>query len=494
MDRIQLKPFSQHGPLKLWISEIGALILLVCSAVPSRAQSVSDLYSFNDSDSSQYPLATLVQGRDGRLYGSTTGLTDGSIFGLTTAGVFTELFVFDGSDGANPDAGLTLAVDGNFYGTSFTGGSAEYGVLFKITPSGTYTALHEFEGSADGELPSAPPIQASDGNLYGTTRGNFGVAATVYKYDLASKAFTTIYQFDGTHGQTVPAALIQGADGNLYGTAEGAGAYGCGTIFKMNRSGVILYYYSFPCATGGALPSAPLVQASDGNFYGTTFEGGDGQGQGNGTIFKMTQKGTVTILYSFKGGRDGSSPNASFVQATDGKLYGATAGGGSSGSGTLFRITTAGAYELLYSFPQDVGKGPEYSLMQHTNGLFYGTAEGGGANNYGAVYDLNMGLGPFVAFVIPSGGVGKSAQILGQGLTGTSSVTFNGVAATSFKVFTDTYMTAVVPSGATTGPVIVTTPAGTLKSNKNFRIIGGTASAARTKAVPPITHAAKQPN
>jgi uncharacterized repeat protein (TIGR03803 family) len=454
---------------------------------------VSDLYSFNDSDSSQYPLATLVQGRDGRLYGSATGLTDGSIFGLTTAGVFTELFVFDGSDGANPDAGLTLAVDGNFYGTSFTGGSAEYGVLFKITPSGTYTALHEFEGSADGELPSAPPVQASDGNLYGTTRGNFGVAATVYKYNLASETFTTIYQFDNAHGQEIIGALVQGADGNLYGTAQGGGAYDCGTIFKMNTSGMILYYYSFPCATGGALPSAPVVQASDGNFYGTTFEGGNGQGQGNGTVFRMSQKGTVSILYSFKGGRDGASPNAGFVQATDGKLYGATAVGGTFGFGTLFRITTAGAYELLYSFPQNVGKGPEYGLTQHTNGLFYGTAEGGGTENYGAVYDLNMGLGPFVAFVIPTGAVGKSAQILGQGLTGTSSVTFNGVAATSFKVLTDTYITAVVPSGATTGPVVVTTPGGALKSNKNFRIIRA-ASAARTKAGPPISHVAKQAN
>jgi len=493
MNRIQLKLSPSRGVCKLCVFGVAGIVLLLGLTDASRAQTVSDVYAFNNSDSSQYPLATLVQGRDGRLYGSTTGLTDGSIFGLTTAGAFTELFAFDGSDGANPDAGLTLAVDGNFYGTSFTGGSAEYGVLFKITPSGTYTPLHEFEGSADGELPSAPPIQASDGNLYGTTRGNFGVEATVYKYNLASETFTTIYQFDGTHGQTVPAALTQGADGNLYGTAQGGGAYDCGTIFKMNRSGVILYYYSFPCGTGGALPSAPLVQAYDGNFYGTTFEGGVGQGQGDGTIFKMTQKGAVSILYSFKGGRDGASPNAGFVQATDGKLYGATGVGGTSGFGALFRITTAGAYELLYSFPQNIGKVPEYSLTQHTNGLFYGTAEGGGANNYGAVYDLNMGLGPFVAFVIPTGGVGKSAQILGQGLTGTSSVTFNGIAATSFKVLTDTYMTAVVPSGATTGPVIVTTPGGALKSNKSFRIIGA-ASAARTKAVPLISHAARKAN
>jgi uncharacterized repeat protein (TIGR03803 family) len=185
----------------------------------------------------------------------------------------------------------------------------------------------------------------------------------------------------------------------------------------------------------------------------------------------MTPKGNVSILYNFKGGSDGAFPDAGFVQGTDGMLYGTTGVGGSAGFGTLFQISTAGAYKSLYSFTSGMGEYPLSALLQHTDGIFYGAAERGGAHGFGSVYSLDMGLGPFVTLVLPSGRVGQTTQILGQGLTGTTSVTFNGVPATSFKVVTDTYMTAVVPSGATTGKVVVTTPGGTLTSNVNFRII-----------------------
>jgi hypothetical protein len=125
---------------------------------------------------------------------------------------------------------------------------------------------------------------------------------------------------------------------------------------------------------------------------------------------------------------------------------------------------------LLYNFAQAIGQWPNAALLQHTNGLFYGVADIGGTYSEGSIYSLNMGLGPFVAFVRPTGKVGQTAQILGQGLTGSTGVTFNGVPATSFTVVSDTYMTAVVPSGATTGPVVVTTPSGPLTSNVSFRI------------------------
>ena len=156
------------------------------------------------------------------------------------------------------------------------------------------------------------------------------------------------------------------------------------------------------------------------------------------------------------------------MQGTDGNLYGPTQTGGTSGNGTLFQITTTGTYKNLYSFASSVGTQPSVALMQHTNGLFYGTASGG-ADNDGVVYSLDMGLAPFVTFVRPGAKIGQGAQILGQGLNGTTNVTFNGVA-TTFKVVSDTYLTAIVPAGATTGPVVVTTPTQTLTSNKNFRI------------------------
>jgi uncharacterized repeat protein (TIGR03803 family) len=252
-----------------------------------------------------------------------------------------------------------------------------------------------------------------------------------------------------------------------------------------------MFYRSFPCFVGASSPNGPLMQASDGNFYGASVGGGS---LGLGTVYKMSLGGTISILYSFMGGpADGAQPFGGLVQATDGKLYGPTQTGGTSGNGTLFQITTTGTYKSLYSFASSVGAQPSVAVMQHTNGLFYGTAAGG-ADNDGVVYSLDMGLGPFVTFVGGSGHVGQTAEILGQGLTGTTGVTFNGVAATRFSVVKDTYMTAVVPPGATTGPVVVTTPGGTLTSNKNFRIIGGTASAARAKAGQRISQAAKKTN
>jgi uncharacterized repeat protein (TIGR03803 family) len=219
------------------------------------------------------------------------------------------------------------------------------------------------------------------------------------------------------------------------------------------------------------VPNAGLLQASDGNFYGTTFEGG--HGIGCGTVFKLNQAGNVSPVYAFKDAADGCNPEAGLVQGTDGNLYGTTpygGKGGNGGDGTLFQLTTHGVHTILYNFGT-TGYRPLAAPMQDTNGTFYGTTELGGRSGYGTVYSLNMGLGPFVTFVRPNGAVGGTAQILGQGLTGATGVTFNGIAATSFKVATDTFMTAVVPAGATTGKVVVTTPGGTLTSNVTFRVL-----------------------
>jgi uncharacterized repeat protein (TIGR03803 family) len=347
-----------------------------------------------------------------------------------------------------------------------------------------------FKGGSDGALPGAPPIEGSDLGLYGTTNGNAATAATIYKYTPSTGAFTTLYQFDQAHGQLVTAPLIQATDGSLYGTAYQGGANNCGSIFKLTTSGALLWYYSFPCGQGGANPVGPVIQASDGNFYGTTSQGGS---IGFGTVFMLSRNGKVSILHRFQGSpTDGSSPFAGLVQATDGKLYGATSGGGTSNTGTLFQITTTGNYQLLYNLDIHTTN-PVGTLSQHTSGLLYGTAEFGGQFGFGTVYSLDMGLGPFVALPRRAGKVGSSAQILGQALTGTTSVTFNGVAST-FRVVSDTYLTAVVPSGATSGPVVVTTPSGTLTSNKSFKIIGGTTTSARTRSGEQISRAAKKAN
>jgi len=184
--------------------------------------------------------------------------------------------------------------------------------------------------------------------------------------------------------------------------------------------------------------------------------------------------GVLSFLYSFGANRaDGVVPHAGLVQASDTNLYGVTAGGGQADVGVIFQLKLDGTYTELYSFVGSKFNSGVFAdtLKQHTSGKFYGTTEVGGTHGLGSAYSLDMGLGSFVTFVQPTGSVGQAAQILSQGLTGTTSVTFNGVPASSFTIVNDTYMTAVVPSGATTGKVVVTTPGGALTSNVSFRVV-----------------------
>jgi uncharacterized repeat protein (TIGR03803 family) len=213
-----------------------------------------------------------------------------------------------------------------------------------------------------------------------------------------------------------------------------------------------------------------MVQGSDGNFYGTALEGGAYNG---GVVFRLTPQGAITVLHNFLDPNypnDGYDPYAGLVQATDGNFYGVTNwGGGECDCGVIFQITPNGAYSILYSFDRTHGSYPWSTPMQHTNGKIYGLASSGGTSEDGVVYSLDMGLGPFVSLVSTSGKVGKTVEVLGQGFTGTTAVSFNGTAAT-FTVVRDTYLKATVPSGATTGAVTVTTPGGILNSNTQFRV------------------------
>jgi uncharacterized repeat protein (TIGR03803 family) len=459
-----------------------AASLFVLLLFPGLAfgQAVNEVFAFSNANSSATPeFVRPVQGHDGAIYGTTSGvsstITDGSIFRIALGGKFTALHNFSGADGEFPYAGLTLGTDGNYYGTTVAGGSRNYGVLFKVAPSGTYSVLYDFTGGSDGANPYAPPIQASDGSLYGTTDSGISNAGVIYRYSPSSGVFATLFSFDPdkSQGAQVFAPLIEGADGNLYGTAESGGASQCGTIFELSTSGVLLELYSFPCGAGGNAPGGPLVQAADGNFYGVTQTGGATTSRcgGCGTVFKLSG-GVVTILYSFGGRPDSALPNlGGLIEGSDGSLYGGTYYGGTLNSGTLYRISTGGQYKLLYSFASTYGQNPGGGLLQHTNGKFYGTTFIGGEYNEGSLYSMNLGLSPFIAPVRYTGYVGRPVEILGQGLKGATAVTINGLPATSFKIVSDTYMTAIIPTGATTGPVVVTTATGTLTSNHNLRIV-----------------------
>ena len=456
-------------PSRFLVAIFVSLVMPFSVSTSSSAQTVTNIYSFTGNNSSAYPFSTPAQGRDGRLYITTSGTTSGygSILAVSTDGKAVLFHVFDDIHGSGPLGGLMLSTDGNFYGTTAYGGSANAGVLFRISKSGKYSVLHEFASGADGQNPFSPPVEASDGNLYGTTLGSARVGSTLYKYS-PSTGYSVLREFYKNQGHLIGSSPIQAIDGNLYMTANNGGTNRCGAILKLALSGDLLASYSFACGAGGANPNGQLLQASDGNFYGTTQAGGTA---GQGTVYKLDQSGTISVLYSFLGSpTDGSDPDSGLAQATDGNLYGTTVAGGSATQGTLFQISTTGVYARLFEFGDTAGQYPYGGPMQDTNGLIYGTVYQGGTDNFGAVYSLDMGLGPLISFVRPSAKVGEAAQILGQGLSGTTSVTFNGVAASSFSVVSDTYMTAVVPSGATTGPVVVTTPTGPLTSNVSFRI------------------------
>jgi uncharacterized repeat protein (TIGR03803 family) len=244
---------------------------------------------------------------------------------------------------------------------------------------------------------------------------------------------------------------------------------GCGTVFKITPLGKLTTLYSFcslvNCADGSG-PGASLVQAANGNLYGTT--GGGGANFYGGTVFEIAPD-KLSTLYSFcalDNCADGEFPN-SLIQSTDENFYGTTGGGG-AGDGTIFEITPAGAITTLYDF--NGGGFPDAGLLQATNGIFYGTTNFGGANDDGTVFSLSTGLGPFVSFLHNPAKVAQQFGILGQGLTGTTNVSLNGIPA-SFTFKFDTLLIATVPSGASTGYVTVTTPSGTLTSNVPFHVI-----------------------
>ena len=323
----------------------------------STGGAVSDLYNFcnRTSCSTGYgPEAGLVLGRDGNFYGTAQYGGDatcgcGTVFSITRGGHLTTLHTFINTDGRYPAAALIEARDGSFYGTTMNGGTYGFGTIYKITPGGMFTTLHNFN-SSDGASPHAPLILATDGNFYGTTlyggynKGCVLGCGTVFKMTPGG-SLVTIHRFHPLEGATPYAALIQAADGNFYGTTSARGGSascmdGCGTVFKLSLSGVLTVLHMFegyPLDGGGS--TAPLIQATDGNFYGTTGVGGNNSAcDGCGTIFEMTPAGTLSILHNFDYYTDGDDPTGGLVQASDGILYGTTTYGPGTGNGTIFAL------------------------------------------------------------------------------------------------------------------------------------------------------------
>jgi uncharacterized repeat protein (TIGR03803 family) len=296
------------------------------------------------------------------------------------AQTFTTLHGFDfTTDGNYPEAALVQGTNGELYGTTRDGINSNFGTVFVITTGGTFTTLYQFS-ITDGYKPTAALVQATEGNLYGTTEYPFG--GTAFKIT-PSGMLTTLHHFDSTDGADPYGGMAQATNGNLYGTTLGGGANGDGTVFKMTAGGTLTTLYSF-CAqtncTDGYGPMGALTQASNGDIYGTTQHGGANL---HGTIFKITVSGTLTTLYSFcsqPGCTDGYNPTAALVRATDGNLYGTAQYGGADHHGTVFKLTPQGAFTTLHSFHGREGYDIRAGLVQATDGDFYGTTEDGGAN------------------------------------------------------------------------------------------------------------------
>ena len=191
-------------------------------------------------------------------------------------------------------------------------------------------------------------------------------------------SLTNLWSFTGaSDGANPEATLVQGSDGSFYGTTYDAGAGGDGTVFRIDPTGNLTNLWSFTGGTDGANPGAGLVQGSDGNFYGTTYGSGSGP-SGYGTVFRISSSGNLTSLWSFTNGNDGANPYAAPVQGSDGEFYGTTSQGGASGNGTVFRITVNGSLSNLHSFVGSDGANPSAGLVQGSDGNFYGTTYAAG--------------------------------------------------------------------------------------------------------------------
>jgi uncharacterized repeat protein (TIGR03803 family) len=449
---------------------------------------LTSLYLFPDGNDNGLgpgaPSQGLVQGSDGYLYGtSESGGTNGdfregfgTVFKISTNGVLTSFYSFTaGNDGYAPLARLMQGSDGYLYGTTYYGGTNGLGTVFKISTNGALTTLYDFGTVTDsfgrpldGADPTAELVQGSDGYLYGTTDSggkyvNFGYG-TVFKIS-TNGTFTSLYSFTGAHDGANPyAGLVQGSDGSFYGTTYVGGTNGYGTVFKISTNGVLTSLYSFIGGSfvggfDGANPNTVLVPGSDGYFYGTTFHGGDSPPGflADGTVFKISTNGALTTLYAFTGGSDGANPNTELVPGSDGYFYGTTLLGGNTslndgtGDGTVFKISTNGVLTSLHSFAGGNDGARPNGLAQGSDGSFYGAATGGQGGE-GILFRLT--IGPDTLQISPAQGFASTGPFGGPFSVANLTYTLTNInaAALNWSLVNNSSWLDASSSGGTLGP------------------------------------------
>ncbi|MBZ5723101.1 MAG: IPT/TIG domain-containing protein [Acidobacteriia bacterium] len=464
------------------VTVLAAIFFVAASANPARAQTPTTLHSFQSgSTDACEPEDNIVQGRDGNMYGvgvscGTSGT--GAVYKISPTGAESVVFNFP-SDWSSCFSGLTLGSDGNFYGTCFTNPGGNGGI-FQLTPAGVFTDKHDFTGVNGDTEPLYAPVQAADGNFYGTTGYYPFSCGNIYKLTSAG-VYTNLHTFSGS--DCGPASsLFQASDGNLYGTL-----YACainsgislGCVYKITTAGVFTEIFGFSSSTGQN-PCTGVIQGKDGKLYGAT-----NQGAANnfGSIYKLTTAGVFTNLHDFNNTTDASCGDnvgrttVNLLQVTDGNFYGVNGINGPSGAGSIYELTSANVFTaFLFPNPPVDGEMPLSTLLQNTNGLAYGTTPSGGPTScnpcQGVFFSVATGDAAFVNLepTQRAGFVGARVGMFGQGFSGSSVVKFGGVASTTVTRSGSTYLTAVVPAGAKTGAVTVTTGATTLTSPQTFKV------------------------
>lgn len=389
--------------------------VLACCGI-SQAQPLTLLYSFNQNNANHpggwSPNSGVVFDQNGDLYGTTPiggNMNDcldygcGVVYELSSEGTYTVLYSFEGApnDGSEPYDGVVRDTKGNLYGTTYRGGSSacSCGTVFKLTPEGVETVLHNFQSSPDGAYPTGGLILVKD-KLYGVaTGGGGGGWGSVFEIAINGSDFTVLYNFctlqDCADGAT-PWGTLAYREGNLYGTTENGGANGVGTVFQLAADGTETVLHSFAGGTDGAQPIGGPVFGAGGNLYGTTYAGG---ANSYGVLWKVTLQGVETVLHTFDGhidpdSGDGDSIESGLIADKEGNLYGFAQYGGGGNFGTVYELSPGKkgwTFTLLHVFAggQDDGAAPLYgALTMDAGGNLYGTTQSGGQANYGTIYKL----------------------------------------------------------------------------------------------------------
>ncbi len=397
-----MKSQSMSATGKLVLTFVVTLGLAV--TIPqARAQTFNVVYNFTGGSDGGYPLDGLTIDSSGNLYATTNSggaSSYGAVIKVTRSGVESVLHNFaGGTDGEYPEGGLIRNKAGNFYGTTTSGGAAGVGTVFGVTATGKEAVLYNFAGGTDGAVPEAGLTLDAAGNLYGTTSaGGANGNGTVFKITAPMKGSkwteTVLYSFGtGTDGATPVAAVTFDKAGNLYGTTSAGGAYGYGTVFQLTLSGSTWtekILQNFQDGDDGAVPYGGLIADKAGNFYGSATEGGTG---GGGTIFELMPANgawTFNVLYSNPGwGISGSFRN--LVLDASGNLYGTTHCDGTNNAGTVYKLTPAAGswtYTSLYVFTGGTDGLYSYSNPVLEQGHLYGTTKQGGADGSGVVWEI----------------------------------------------------------------------------------------------------------